>query len=317
LNPANKVTLQGINMDASTYNAMEQSRVIWGDSTGTAIDSNGNALANGSTLDINSNAAIFQPTDGELRGYTAAKNNIDDYSGQLDKLARALAFSVNAVHSGQTNADADEMPFFVNGDDATYTNNILNPFPVSTDVSESTITAKNITINKEILNDPMKIKTRTHDNQFATESANNIDGETDGARALEIAGLRDKLMTIQDIGNTTINRSDMFDVTKGGNSLDSTNSLSFSSNQNGMTMDNYFKDTIDSIGIQSQAAQRVVKNQTALLDNFEQSRASISGVSLDEEMANLVQFQHAYQANAKIVSTLDQLLDVVINGLKK
>ncbi len=50
---------------------------------------------------------------------------------------------------------------------------------------------------------------------------------------------------------------------------------------------------------------------------MENQKASVSGVSLDEEMTNLIQFQHAYQANAKMISTIDELLDVVINGLKK
>jgi flagellar hook-associated protein 1 FlgK len=34
-------------------------------------------------------------------------------------------------------------------------------------------------------------------------------------------------------------------------------------------------------------------------------------------MANLIQYQHAYQANAKIIATVDELLDVVVNGLKR
>jgi flagellar hook-associated protein 1 FlgK len=84
-----------------------------------------------------------------------------------------------------------------------------------------------------------------------------------------------------------------------------------------MTMDSFYKDTIDKLGIQSQEAQRMVTNQEALLENFQTSKASVSGVSLDEEMSNLIQYQHAYQANAKVISTIDDLLDVVINGLKK
>ena len=60
-----------------------------------------------------------------------------------------------------------------------------------------------------------------------------------------------------------------------------------------------------------------ITNQQTLLDYFDQQKQSVSGVSLDEEMANMVQYQHAYQANAKIISTVDSLLDVVINGLKK
>ncbi|MEL7596732.1 MAG: flagellar basal body rod C-terminal domain-containing protein, partial [Clostridiaceae bacterium] len=86
---------------------------------------------------------------------------------------------------------------------------------------------------------------------------------------------------------------------------------------NGMKIDSYFKDTIDKLGIQEQEAKRVVQNQEVLLKGFQERRDSISGVSLDEEMANLVQFQHAYQANAKIIATVDELLDVVVNGLKR
>ncbi len=37
----------------------------------------------------------------------------------------------------------------------------------------------------------------------------------------------------------------------------------------------------------------------------------------DKIKANLIQYQHAYNANAKIISTIDELLDVVINGLKR
>ncbi|WP_279261234.1 flagellar basal body rod C-terminal domain-containing protein, partial [Clostridium neonatale] len=52
------------------------------------------------------------------------------------------------------------------------------------------------------------------------------------------------------------------------------------------------------------------------LESYEEQRLSVSGVSLDEEMTDLITFQHAYQANAKMINTVDQLLDVVINGLK-
>jgi flagellar hook-associated protein 1 FlgK len=74
---------------------------------------------------------------------------------------------------------------------------------------------------------------------------------------------------------------------------------------------------IDKLGVQSQEAERMVTNQDSLLSSLEQSRDSVSGVSLDEEFANLIQFQHSYNANAKIISTVDELLDVVINGLKR
>ena len=84
-----------------------------------------------------------------------------------------------------------------------------------------------------------------------------------------------------------------------------------------MTIGNYFKDTVNRLAVQTQEAKRIVKNHEALLASLDESRTSIAGVSLDEEMANMIQYQHAYQANAKIISTVDELLDVVINGLKR
>ena len=44
-----------------------------------------------------------------------------------------------------------------------------------------------------------------------------------------------------------------------------------------------------------------------------QRRDSVSGVSIDEEMTDLVRFQKAYQASARIITTVDQMLDTVLN----
>ena len=89
------------------------------------------------------------------------------------------------------------------------------------------------------------------------------------------------------------------------------------SDTSGMKLDSYFKDIIDQLGVQAKEASRQVSTKEDLFYELENSRAQVSGVSIDEEMANLIQYQHAYNANAKIISTIDELLDVVINGLKR
>ncbi|MCL6577618.1 flagellar basal body rod C-terminal domain-containing protein, partial [Kyrpidia sp.] len=43
-------------------------------------------------------------------------------------------------------------------------------------------------------------------------------------------------------------------------------------------------------------------------------RQSVSGVSIDEEMANMIRFQQAYGASARMVTAIDQMLDKLING---
>jgi flagellar hook-associated protein 1 len=50
-----------------------------------------------------------------------------------------------------------------------------------------------------------------------------------------------------------------------------------------------------------------------LTDNLKDRRESVSGVSLDEEMTNLMRFQRAYQASARAMSTTDEMLDILIN----
>jgi len=157
---------------------------------------------------------------------------------------------------------------------------------------------------------------RQHDNEYGYTSENVTDGEGDGARALAIAQLRDTQLKVQDFGVSILSRKDMFNSAKGGTSL-TNNGMTIASDTSGMTLDSYYKDQIDKLGIQAQEATRISTNQETLVGQLENNRQSVSGVSLDEEMANIIKFQHAYAANAKIISTIDQLLDVVINGLKR
>ena len=81
------------------------------------------------------------------------------------------------------------------------------------------------------------------------------------------------------------------------------------------TLDNYYKTLIADVGINTQHAQSMVKTQGTLLGYLEDQYESVSGVSLDEEVVNLVQFQKAYDANAKVIATITEMLDTIINKL--
>lgn len=82
-----------------------------------------------------------------------------------------------------------------------------------------------------------------------------------------------------------------------------------------MTINTFYNSMIQNLGQSSATVIRDESNQSKLLENIDSSRSSVSGVSLDEEMISLVQLQHTYSANAKVMSTIDSLLDVVVNGL--
>jgi flagellar hook-associated protein 1 FlgK len=79
------------------------------------------------------------------------------------------------------------------------------------------------------------------------------------------------------------------------------------------TVDGAYQAFVTRVGAEVKAAVRGEANTRALVDNVSNRRSSISGVAFDEEMTNLVQFQRGYQASARAMSTMDDMLDVLIN----
>jgi flagellar hook-associated protein 1 FlgK len=64
---------------------------------------------------------------------------------------------------------------------------------------------------------------------------------------------------------------------------------------------------IGKLAIQSKQVQASIKTSQVLNDKALAARASVSGVSLDEEAANLTYYRQLYEANAKVISTADQM----------
>lgn len=84
---------------------------------------------------------------------------------------------------------------------------------------------------------------------------------------------------------------------------------------NSQSSKNAFQALVGQLGAESQSAIRSVANYEAALMATENRRQSVSGVSLDEEMANLIKYQHSYNAAARLISTADQMLDTIINRM--
>jgi flagellar hook-associated protein 1 FlgK len=79
------------------------------------------------------------------------------------------------------------------------------------------------------------------------------------------------------------------------------------------TFDDYHHAIIGEVGNGVRSATDYYNHQKAMTDSLDNYRESVSGVSLDEEMLNLVKFQSAYDAAAKMVTVIDELLDTVMN----
>jgi flagellar hook-associated protein 1 FlgK len=75
-----------------------------------------------------------------------------------------------------------------------------------------------------------------------------------------------------------------------------------------------YSSLVAGLGTDNRTARNEVSTQDALVDLLERRRQSLSGVSLDEEATNLLRYQRAYEAAARVLSTYDEMLDKLING---
>lgn len=81
------------------------------------------------------------------------------------------------------------------------------------------------------------------------------------------------------------------------------------------TIGQYYSAYVANLGVETERAEMEYNNQNTVLMSIDQRRQSISAVSLDEEMVNMIQFQHAYNAAARNMTAIDEILDRVINGM--
>ncbi len=70
---------------------------------------------------------------------------------------------------------------------------------------------------------------------------------------------------------------------------------------------------VSKLGNETSEAVTSYEAQETNMNNIENQRTSISGVSLDEEMTNMMKFQHSYNASAKMINMIDSMIDTVVN----
>lgn len=245
--------------------------------------------------------------NGSINGLQTINDEIDNYKNQLNNMARILAISINTIQTNSTNSTKG-VNFF------------------DTKAEYELEAAKSLNVNNAILKDVSLINAGKD-----IENGNAGNGE----RALLMGTLRNTRIDILKINNTNVSGTDAEKIKayreafikdvfkdKDGNVIgDASDNLAddekikMNGNDAGTTIDAYFKNSIAFLGVSNQEAKKMVSNQKALLSQLNERKESTSGVSLDEEVTNMIQFSKSYQANAKMISLIDQLLDVVVNGL--
>ncbi|MDR2718886.1 MAG: flagellar hook-associated protein FlgK [Treponema sp.] len=78
------------------------------------------------------------------------------------------------------------------------------------------------------------------------------------------------------------------------------------------TFDDYFADSVGRIGLLGEQAGRALETENVIMKQLKDMRQSISGVSIDEELANMIRYQHGYNAAARFITTVNSMLDTLM-----
>ncbi|QKS72358.1 flagellar hook-associated protein FlgK [Paenalkalicoccus suaedae] len=84
---------------------------------------------------------------------------------------------------------------------------------------------------------------------------------------------------------------------------------------NTTNVQSFYQSVIGEMAVDTREARRLENNTGLLRDSVDQNRKAVSSVSLDEEMSLMIQFQHAYNASARNLTAIDEMLDRIINGM--
>ncbi|MEI7025667.1 flagellar hook-associated protein FlgK [Paenibacillus sp. y28] len=287
---------------------------------GYTINVGGTNLVTGSTFTATSSTALeglFAAgtlQGGEVYGMMYARDvYVSDYQNQLDALANSLAngeveitipsgsvipsgTTLNGIPYSGTVLDrtlADDLKVTVNGVNGlnklgySLDTPAISGLDFFTSTDGSGITAGNIQLNTVIANDANKVVT-------SLRSMTNSGG-----------------VEISVSGNNTL--AALMSQLKQSSFTFSSSSGGSATLTNG-TVDDLFQAIVGQMGVQGQSVSRQADNLQAIVEQVESSRQSVSGVSIDEEMSNLIKYQHAYGAASRFMTTIDEMLDKLINS---
>ena len=80
-----------------------------------------------------------------------------------------------------------------------------------------------------------------------------------------------------------------------------------------ITLEEKYLQTVGNVGLETGKAKLDAEQASGILAQAHNIRERLAGVSIDEETANMVRFQHAYEASAKIMQTADEMFKTIID----
>jgi flagellar hook-associated protein 1 FlgK len=297
-------------------------------------------VSNGAGGTLNVSSAI---QGGELKGYLDMRDlEVPAVKEKLDRLAAGFIQEFNRVHQQGFGVDGSTgVNFFTPLSPTVFTNvqntgsasvSVVNASPttVSVDDFEITFTGANaFTLTNLTTGANAGSFTFTGGTTFnlAGGFAVNITGTPATGDRFKFS-VSENAATFVQVSDEVISNSQKIAAGNsttgdGGNAGDlanlqsdlTFNSVTLQSGSGAFTFDEFYNALVSAIGIESASAQAGVRQQEGVLLQLNNRRESISGVSIDEELIDLVQFQQAYNASARMISLVEELFDTLINRI--
>ncbi len=273
----------------------------------------------------------FQATGGKIKGLIEIRDNADGsdkgipyYMEKLDEFADVLTEELNRVH---------KMGYDLDGSSGT---NLFTINRMSTSEYENYLINKGLNdgpgvdVTTDVLAGTSTSLSHEENNKIIKENIQTILGN---------AAYENKSIKMLSNGNyLVVDRIPASELTLSADIEDDLNKLAASSTQDGIpgngdnalnmsevrhdvslykwgSPDDFVKSLISNLGVDTQEAIRMRENKTVLLDQVNINRQSVSGVSLDEEMANMIQFQHSFNANSRMITAMDEMIETIISRM--
>ena len=267
---------------------------------------------------------------GQLGGLIAARSDVQNQTlTPLRKLTASITKEVNLLHESGYGLDGSTGNDFFNPLTLTVNNYSAG---ASATASVSNLAALNLdeyNITFDASNNYYVYDTRT--NSLVTSGAYTsgnpisfdgiqitITGPVTKADSFTVSPLTDAI----DNFGVAVTDPDKIAAASSGSSLpgDNSNAVNISnllssgavSGLGGATLPDFYNGIVSAAGTLSKSAQDNETFNDSLLNQLNQQRDSVSGVSIDEEAANLIMYQRAYQAGAKMIQVTDELMQTLL-----
>lgn len=240
-------------------------------------------------------------------------SNGDTYNYTLDKNTATSTITVTSPTGAGIGTVTSATGTYLKGDTATSV--VVAPFDSNTAASGSVTGATSMNSTTGQI---LKIKYSTDGGSSWSTTATTLNA--DGTFSIPVSGVSVKLQIANNLSNTTAGQY-KFTISKGnvasgdnavllGNRL-KTDTIAKLGNA---SLDGYYSSMISALGVKGQDAIRLTANQQTLVDQITNWRESVAGVNMDEEMTNMIRYQKGYTAAARMLTTMDEMLDKLINS---